>query len=453
MLVKLMQEARLLEIISLFHLDSLGLIMGALILFVSLCVGSFSWHYLKGDATQSRFYSTLVLLVISVLILVSADHLLLFLLAWAMGNLLLTRLMVHKSSWKAAKESGRLALKNFAKGFIALSAAAALLYVKTGETSIQAIISNEYQKTFLAFTLSLIFIAAMAQSALWPFHRWLTSSLNSPTPVSAVMHAGLINGGGFLLARFAPLYAELPEFLIVIFVLGFVTAFLGIAWKLMQNDVKRMLACSTMGQMGFMVVQCGLGLFPAAIAHLVWHGLFKAYLFLASGSAAQEKRLDLGYPPRVSTFILSTLCGVIGTCAFAISSQTNLMAFDTSLFLVGMSFIAASQMALTILQLAPIKRLPLAVISVALTGLLYGFSVYQFDQLLPNILKPQPLNSIHVIGFILLFTAWLGILFGRNPNKSSSMPEWALRLYVWMLNASQPHPKTITTHRNDYQYQ
>ena len=107
------------------------------------------------------------------------------------------------------------------------------------------------------------------------------------------MHAGLINGGGFLLARFAPMLAIQPPILNLIFIAGITTALLGTLWKLMQSDVKRMLACSTMGQMGFMIAQCGLGLFPAAVAHLSWHGLFKAYLFLSTGSAAKEKRLDL----------------------------------------------------------------------------------------------------------------------------------------------------------------
>ncbi len=440
------------QLLHYFHIDTLFAVMASLSGFVSLSVAAFSWRYLHGDNRQILFYRDLSILVIALLILFAADHLGVFLAAWIASNIFLVKLMVHKSSWKAASESGKLALKNFALGSFTLGAALSLLYAQTGETSIQLIVTSGQKLNHLNPILLLILIAAMTQSALWPFHRWLTSSLNSPTPVSAIMHAGLVNGGGFLLARFAPLYVQSPQLLKIIFLIGIVTAFLGIAWKLMQSDVKRMLACSTMGQMGFMVVQCGLGLFPAAIAHLVWHGLFKAYLFLASGSAAQEKRLDLGYPPRASTFILSILCGFIGASAFVISSQTNLMALDTSLFLVGMSFVAASQMTLTILQHAPIKKLPLAMISVALTGLLYGFSVYQFDQLLPDILKPQPLNSIHVIGFILLVTAWLGILFGRNQRKSSSVPEWALRLYVWMLNASQPHPKTITTHRNDYQY-
>ena len=174
------------------------------------------------------------------------------------------------------------------------------------------------------------------------------------------MHAGLVNGGGFLLARFAPLYVEHSILLTAIFVIGLATALLGTLWKLMQSDVKRMLACSTMGQMGFMLAQCGLGLFPAAVAHLVWHGLFKAYLFLASGGAAQEKRLDLGYPPKPATFFLALLCGVAGSLGFALTSAQSWFAGDTTLVLMVVAFLAASQFALPILREKALRTLPFA---------------------------------------------------------------------------------------------
>ena len=445
----------MLVITNLFHVDGLSCFMGALIIFVSACVASFSARYLKGDAALKRFYTTLSLLVVSVLMLVTADYIGLFLTAWAASNILLVRLMIHKSSWVAARESGSLAFKNFCIGFVALALAFALLYAETGETSIQLLVARHYPAQFLAIVLSLIFVAAMTQSALWPFHRWLTSSLNAPTPVSAIMHAGLVNGGGFLLARFSLLYFELPQFLSLIFVAGLMTAFLGTLWKLMQNDVKRMLACSTMGQMGFLIAQCGLGLFPAALSHLVWHGLFKAYLFLASGAAAKEKRLDLGYPPPMSVFVLSLICGIVGAYVFTVSAQINLMAGDTTLFLAGMSFITGAQLAMPVLRPAPRKRFPLALIVTSAAGGLYGLSVYGFEMMLAplDLMQPQLLTAVYVTGFFALAGAWLAMLFGRNAQNIQSMPQWMLRWYVWMLNASQPHPKTITTHRNDYQYQ
>src|SRR5690606_4193206 len=142
------------------------------------------------------------------------------------------------------------------------------------------------------------------------------------------------------LVRFAPIFASSPRMLMTIFVLGFIAAVLGGVFKLMQNDVKRMLACSTMAQMGFMFMQCGLGLFPAAVTHLCWHGLFKANLFLCSQSAAKEKRIWRNQPT-VTSFILALICGVFGSYLFALAIHIPWFTFDTRFILVGLSFIAA----------------------------------------------------------------------------------------------------------------
>jgi NAD(P)H-quinone oxidoreductase subunit 5 len=290
----------------------------------------------------------------------------------------------------------------------------------------------------------------MTQSAIWPFHRWLTSSLNSPTPVSAIMHAGLINGGGFLLARFSPMISAQSTVLNIIFITGIITALLGTLWKLMQSDVKRMLAFSTMGQMGFMVAQCGLGLFPAAVAHLCWHGLFKAYLFLASGSAAQVKRLDLGGPPSPWHFLLAILSGLICAIMFALISDKDIAPNDTSFFLIVLAMMAGTQFALPIIRQS---TLWIAFLATTIIGALYGLSVYLIEQALSDtsLMYPQPLNGLHIIALVAFIVAWIGMLFMRQRH-SVAFSDRALKAYVYLLNASQPDPKTITTHRNDYQY-
>lgn len=440
------------SVFSLFHLDTLALILLGLVGFVALNVALFSARYLKGDSAQGAFFLRLTLLVLAVFIMVSADHLLLFLGAWGAANYLLTRLMIHKYTWAAARESGRLALRNLGIGSAFLGAAFLVLYRQTGSASIQTILQTPLQSSWGLLVSTFLFGAAMTQSAIWPFHRWLLSSLNSPTPVSAIMHAGLVNGGGFLLARFAPLIVQQSGLMIVIFLLGLITALIGTLWKLMQQDIKRMLAASTMGQMGFMMVQCALGLFPAAIAHLCWHGLFKAYLFLSSGAAAREERFDLGYPPKLPVFLLAMVCGLAGAWGFALTSHKELVA-DTTLFLTGVAFLGGAQLALPMLQPAPWKRLPIALLATVAAGAIYGWSVYGIEALLApmNLMLPQALGWLHIAGFILLTIAWLFMLF--RPRDSRAMtPEWAIRWYVKMLNASQPAPKTITAHHNHYQY-
>ena len=440
------------ELTSIFNLDALATIMIALVAFIGLCVGSFAYRYIRGDTQYRTFFVQLTLLIASVAVMVSSDHLVLLLGALGVSNFLLVRLMIHKSVWKAANNAGMLAAKNYAFGAISIAAAFGLFYQATGETSIQALVHQSTTSPLILPALLLLLIGAMTQSAIWPFYKWLTSSLNSPTPVSAIMHAGLVNGGGFLLVRFAPFYFDHSMLLTAIFVIGLSSALLGTLWKLMQSDVKRMLACSTMGQMGFMLAQCGLGLFPAAVAHLVWHGMFKAYLFLASGGAAQERRFDLGYPPKPFIFMLALMCGVTGSLGFAYASGKSWFAGDTTLVLMIVSFLTASQFALPILREKTIQNLPVALIATAVVGLAYGGSIHLIAWAMEpmGLMQPQPLNEFHIIGIIALALAWLSILFLRHQQET---PAWMLKNYVKALNASQPHAATITAHRNSYKYQ
>ncbi len=437
-----------------FHFDILSVIMISLVSFLGIIVFCFSRKYMKGDSHYPHFFRNMLLLLLSVIWMAVSDNLFLFWITLCCSNWMLTKLIVHKSSWKAAKASGRLAIQNFIFGCSCIAIAFILMYVSTGSISIQYIVHHPDDSWYMAFALIMLLIGTMTQSAIWPFHRWLISSLNAPTPVSAIMHAGIVNAGGFLLARFAPLYFSMPKILNMIFVVGLTTALLGSLWKLMQHDVKRMLASSTMGQMGFMFVQCGLGLFPAAIAHLCWHGMFKAYLFLASGGAAQEKRLQLGYPPRFICFLFALATGAFGTYVFARVSNTNWFAADTTLVLVSIVFIAGTQLALMVLRDSSFKMWPLAMIVTGIMGSIYGINVYYFDFILSplNLMQAQPLNMLHIIALILLVFAWLCILFMRYSNYAGQFPNWLLSLYVKTLNSSQPHPATITTYRKEYEY-
>jgi NAD(P)H-quinone oxidoreductase subunit 5 len=205
-----------------FHIDAIALVMMSLVVFIGLTVGSFSSRHMRGDSRYYRFFMLLTALIISVVIMVSADHLLILLIGWGTSNVILMRLMVHKPTWKEARTSGLLAGKNFLLGTMSIAVSFLLLYLATGETSIQTIIHTQHASPYITLSLFGILLGAMTQSAIWPFHRWLISSLNSPTPVSAIMHAGIVNGGGFLLVRFSPLYFDRPNLLTAIFVIGIV---------------------------------------------------------------------------------------------------------------------------------------------------------------------------------------------------------------------------------------
>ena len=442
-------------------LDGLSLTMNMLIFFVSAIVHQFSRRYLFGDRAYRRYFLSLTSITLSASIMVCADHLFLFWFAWTMSNLLLIALMVHKKTWEAARNSGKLALRSLSLGSVSLLGAFFLLYKASGSLSIHFIQTHALlsHSPWLIPLLLLMTMSALIQSAQWPFHAWLTSSLNSPTPVSALMHAGLVNGGGFVLVKFYFLFLLAPSMLTFIFIVGVVTAILGTSWKLLQTDIKRMLACSTMAQMGFMMMQCGLGLFPAAIAHLCWHGLFKSFLFLNAGSTLQSKRIFTTGRVRQKSvhdslsFFLACLAGILGAYAFAIVSEKTLFTLNPCTFLVGFSFISGTQLAYTFFRNENLaKRCIPTFIFVAIAGVLYGKSIFFIESFLPvfSVNALPRLSLFHLAVFALFFMLWLGMSFNMMCGLEKTRV-WA-RIYMKLLNGSQPHPSTITTSRTTYQY-
>ncbi len=437
------------------NVDWYLLLVIALVVYIGISIAIFSLRYMSGDNQYKYFFIKLATLISLILINLTSNNLIIIFISWCFSNVVLVSLMIHKNKWIAAKNSGILAAKNYLFSASILAISFVIFYNLTKSTNIRDIIShlsNNNSNPYLFIALILMLIAAMMQSALWPFHKWLISSLNSPTPVSALMHAGIINGGGLILLRFAPLYLQNSTLLTIIFCVGIISALLGTLWKLMQNDIKRMLACSTMGQMGFMFLQCGLGLFPAALAHLIWHGMFKAYLFLASNSAAKERRFDLSYPPNILTFFSALFCGLIGSIMFCLITKKSLFILNTNLVIIFISFISIAQFAMPLLRGKTLQKIPLTLLLCTIFGSFYGFSVHIIELVAENISQPQPLSIFHLLGMSLLLLTWLSVLFLKHNEKRFSFPNYFLQAYVTALNSSQPHYSTITTNRNHYKY-
>ena len=432
-----------------FQLDLLSWIMVSLLALLGSCVGGFSRRYMKGDSRYHKFFFDLVLLIISAAALFCADHIALFWGAWCLSHFFLVKLMIHKPSWSAAKQSGLVAAKSLGGGALFLGIGLVLMQTATGSWSISYLSKQSTESPSMFAGLVMFVLGVMIQSAIFPFHRWLVSSLNSPTPVSAMMHAGLVNGGGFLLLRFANLIVQEPLLLNGMFLFGILSTLFGTGWKLVQTDVKRMLAYSTVGQMGFMMAQCGLGLFPAALAHIVTHGIFKAHLFLATGSSAKEKRSDLSYKMDARTFVGSLICGFLGSLVFAVITKKSWLSKDTTLLLLIVSWIGASQVALPLLSYQKRSMTFLAMFSSLAMSLIYGSSVRLISHWVDpmNLMHPQSLNGLHFTAAFLLIFSWIGVLIYKHRKTKISR-----QLYVALLNSSQPNSKTITTNRNQYSY-
>lgn len=439
-----------------FIANEISWLMASLILFVSGVVHLFSLRYLDGDRNYHRYFISLSLITVSTLLMMASDNILFLVMFWMFSNMILVLLMIHKWEWSAAKNSGMLALKTFLVGLIFLIPGVSILMFECSSLSMHHLAENCHTIPSFKMTLALFFImiAAFSQSGGWPFHKWLISSLNSPTPVSAFMHAGLVNGGGVLLARFAPLYLQEPVLLNYMFLFATATLILGGIWKLLQSHVKGMLACSTMTQMGFMMMQCALGLFPAALTHLCWHGLFKAFLFLRSGSIVLDRRhSEEKTAPNPAVFLLSIGCGMLGALGFAWGTGFSVKALDTTVVLIFFSWVGASQIAYTLFKRGlSLTHLLLAVPLCLVAGAVYGLTVDLVEQAMAplEISKPQPLHWIHLFIIAIIFSLW-GV-FNFISLKRFEDTIWWRRFYVKMLNMPQPHQDTTTVCKNGYHF-
>ena len=217
----------------------------------------------------------------------------------------LTALIGLNSAWQAAKNAALYAGRIFALSWLAIAAAALWLSLSTGHWRLSSAIAEEslvqlssWEKTGIGL---LVILTVMIPAAQWPFHRWLLDSAIAPTPVSAVMHAGLVNVGGVMLTRFAPMFSG-DVLQLILLVPAVLSVLLGTGMMIVQTDYKRQLAASTVAQMGFMLVQCALGAYIAAVIHLILHGLFKAALFLQAGSAVRRYESFASKPGRPALF-------------------------------------------------------------------------------------------------------------------------------------------------------
>ncbi|MBN8247319.1 MAG: hypothetical protein J0L84_07735 [Verrucomicrobia bacterium] len=267
------------------RLDTITAVMGLLVASLGMVITRFSRNYLSGDPRQARFFVWTNLTLAAVLTMAVAGDLMLILAAWVATSLCLHRLLMFHPHRTGAVFSARKKFVVSRLGDLCLLAAVIRLHRHYGtgelEPIFQAVAAGDVAP--LPGVGFLLVVCACLKSAQFPFHSWLPDTLETPTPVSAFMHAGIINAGGFLVVRLSPLLVHAPGALELLVVVGTLTAAFGAVVMLAQPGVKRALAYSTIAQMGFMMLQCGLGAFGLALLHIVAHSLYKAHAFLNAG--------------------------------------------------------------------------------------------------------------------------------------------------------------------------
>ena len=273
------------------RLDAVSVIMMLVVTFVGWVVVRYAGTYLDGEAQQGQFTGWLLATLAAVLLLVLAGNLWMLVAAWVATSVLLHKLLLFYPERLGAERAARKKYIVARFGDSALVIAALLLGYGYGTSDIATIIEaagDGVAPIGVYWAAALLALAAILKSAQFPFHGWLTEVMEAPTPVSALLHAGVINAGGFLLIRFADVMLLAPGVLAILVMIGGFTAIFGGMVMLTQPAVKTSLAWSTVAQMGFMMLQCGLALFPLALLHIIAHSLYKAHSFLASGGAVER---------------------------------------------------------------------------------------------------------------------------------------------------------------------
>ena len=303
------------------YVDAMSAMMFCLVAFIGLIVVTYSDHYLDGDPQHTRFLRWLCLTLAAVLTVILSGNLVQFAIAWIATSTGLHRLLIFYPERQAAVLAARKKFIASRLGDLFLLGAMLLLYRQFGSLEYADLFAGTAALTPATLPLrlhvaaALLTLTGLLKSAQFPLHGWLIEVMETPTPVSALLHAGIINAGGFLVLRFSDLISLSTPTLYALAIAGGLTALFGSVVMLTQTSIKVSLAYSTIAQMGFMMLECGLGAFSAALLHILAHSLYKAHAFLSSGSVIDIARASWtpspGGQPHPARLAISII-GVLG---------------------------------------------------------------------------------------------------------------------------------------------
>ena len=439
------------EIAGLVAVDGLTVVMWVTVTFFSGIVHSYSRRYMAGNETIDRFFRNVFVFTLLVMVLVAADSLVLFAVAWLAMGMVMAELIGHVEGWPEARTARTLARRYFLASTTVLVAGIVALWWHTGATTVSGLATEmgTVSTPVVLFASVMLLLSAMTQSSLVPFHRWMVSSMTAPTPASALMHAGFVNAGGILLVRFAPVVTVEPAFMLLIVILGAASAVLGKLLKTVQADIKAQLGCSTVGQMGFMIMQAGLGFFAAAIAHLILHGFYKAYEFLSAGASVEQTSPDASESSSMGVAGLAVMAvtALAGGALFAVLTGKG-TEFDSGLLLTMLVVLtvlhAVREMFDGSATTAGVRHGTVPLVALPAIAVYAGFYTIISEALagLPGVGYTADLTVAHAlvaVGFVLAY-----LVVETGVYKRSQ------RLYVALMNTTRPPAGTLLNDTEEY---
>jgi NADH-quinone oxidoreductase subunit L len=459
--------------------DRLSAIMMVLITSVSTVIHVYSIRYLEGDSGYARFFALLSFITFVILALVSSPNLFMLFVFWQLLSWALYLILAFNYSNKPACQNAfktyfvhRVGDVSFLLGiFLTYKYFGTLEFTELFKAAAEqpqmiSLFSGAFNISAVTAIALLIFVGAIAKSSQFPLHVWLPDTMDSPTPVSALMHAGIINAGGFLLNRLSPFYALSPNTLHIVFLIGALTVVMGASMMLAQNDIKKTLGFSTMGQMGYMIMECGLGAFALAIFHLIAHGLFKASLFLGAGQGIHSSRGEpksphsSGHGVPKSPNQLSFITGLILTLIMPLIIL--MLAHDIldiplkdahgAVILLFFAWVTASQVMFSLFRLQAVaswKVASLMIVALFLIGFVYLWAAEVFTHFLypePGVsdgffvaaaLNPFVFDLLILLSTILILFSWLSV-YTNVKGQKTSITRWLdsskQKLYIILIS-------------------
>ncbi|ADR23367.1 NADH dehydrogenase [Marivirga tractuosa] len=401
------------------RLDALSVLIFTMINLISFVVMRFSFNYMDGDKRQGVFIGRLAATIASVQLLVLSGNVGLLWISWVLTSISLHRLLVFYSERRRSKLAARKKFIAARLSDLFLLGAVLLTFNRFGTGNLEVVFTE--MKNFsgiLPLEIELasicIVLAAILKSALFPTHAWLVEVMETPTPVSALLHAGLLNAGPFLVARMSFMVGETTYAPIVLIIFGGFTALFGSIAYMTQSSVKTALGYSSISHMGFSLLLCGFGIYAAAMLHLVAHSFYKAHAFLSSGSFIDVKKASkIELPERKANLLVLVISiglafTIFGFMAYAwgINPIEELSLLVISCIIVmGLSLLIA-----TALDSYGSKRLiPKVVLMAALVALAF----FSLETLMGTILKSQiPVIMQPSTAVVILLFFWLIVFAG-----------------------------------------
>jgi len=443
--------------------NELSAILVPYVAILGLVIRKYATKYMWDEAGYRRFFILLNFIFASIYLFVMSNNLIVLALAWQLLSISLYLLVSFNVGSNTAVKNAKWVMIIHKAADLVFIIAIILTYQTFDSLDLTILsekwlaMSHEPVDNPMIFVIGLLFlIAAMMKSAIMPFHIWLPYTSEAPTPVSAVMHAGVVNVGGILLNKLAFLLLLAPAVLNIAFVVGLVTAIFASLIMLVVSDIKRSLGYSTVGQMGYMIMEIGLGAFSLAIYHLIVHGIFKATLFLESGALIKLARHDSNLPKRLTYELFweekiksnskklfnylafFTILPVVTFVGVKMVLNDDFFELNASIIILAFAWLTGTQLFLSFFKVSKADsfKVILALVSsfviilftyefigLSLEHFIYGENAILFYEAatfnITTIMLLVILAAIMIVGWLFMYTQHFAKVLKTNENKNS----------------------------------